>query len=83
MICGMDDEYSDKNPALGSLYAEHIETVRARHDHALEQAGASHAVIYSGNPKTAFLDDYQMPFKPNHTLLPPMMALAASGGNRV
>ncbi len=65
MICGMDDEYSDKNPALGSLYAGHIETVSARHDHALEQAGASHAVIYSGNPKTAFLDDCQMPFKPN------------------
>ena len=36
-----------------------------RHDHALEQAGASHAIIYSGNPKIAFQDDYQMPFKPN------------------
>lgn len=58
-------EYTDKNPALGALFAEHIETVAARHDHALEQAGASHAVIYSGNPKIAFLDDYQMPFKPN------------------
>ncbi|MCH8303228.1 MAG: Xaa-Pro dipeptidase [Proteobacteria bacterium] len=61
----MDDNYSDKNPSLGALYAEHIETVCARHDHALEQAGANHAVIYSGNPKIAFLDDYQMPFKPN------------------
>lgn len=61
----MDDNYSDKNPSLGALYAEHIETVCARHDHALEQAGASHAIIYSGNPKIAFLDDYQMPFKPN------------------
>ncbi|MCH9003715.1 MAG: Xaa-Pro dipeptidase [Proteobacteria bacterium] len=61
----MNDDYSDKNPALGALFAEHIETVAARHDHALELAGASHAIIYSGNPKFAFLDDYQMPFKPN------------------
>ena len=61
----MTNDYSDLNPALGALYAEHIETVAARHDHALEQAGASHAVIYSGNPRIAFLDDYQMPFKPN------------------
>jgi len=61
----MNSDYSDKNPALGTLYAEHIEIVSARHDHALEQAGASHAVIYSGNPKIAFLDDYQMPFIPN------------------
>ncbi len=61
----MNSDYTDLNPALGALYAEHIEIVAARHDHALEQAGASHAVIYSGNPKIAFLDDYQMPFKPN------------------
>ncbi len=61
----MNDDYSDKNPALGALFAEHVETVAARHDHALELAGASHAIIYSGNPKFAFLDDYQMPFKPN------------------
>ena len=61
----MNVDYSDKNPALGALYAEHIEIVATRHDHALEQAGASHAVIFSGNPSIAFLDDYQMPFKPN------------------
>jgi Xaa-Pro dipeptidase len=61
----MTHDYTDKNPALGALFAEHIEIVSARHDHALEQAGAGHAVIYSGNPKIAFLDDYQMPFKPN------------------
>jgi len=61
----MNIDYSDKNPALGALYAEHIEIVAARHDQALEQAGASHAVIFSGNPRIAFLDDYQMPFKPN------------------
>jgi Xaa-Pro dipeptidase len=61
----MNSDYTDLNPALGALYAEHIEIVAARHDHALEKAGASHAVIYSGNPKIAFLDDYQMPFKAN------------------
>jgi Xaa-Pro dipeptidase len=61
----MVDYYSDKNPALGELYPEHIQTVSARHDHALEQGGASHVVIYSGNPKIAFLDDYHMPYKPN------------------
>jgi Xaa-Pro dipeptidase len=61
----MMNDYSDRNPALGGLYAEHIASVAARHDHALEQAGASHAIIYSGNPEIAFLDDYQMPFKPN------------------
>ncbi len=61
----MNSDYTDKNPALGSLYAEHIEAITARHDHALEQAGASHAIIFSGNPKIAFQDDYQMPFKPN------------------
>ena len=61
----MNADYSDKNPALAALYAEHIETVTARHDHALEQAGASHAIIFSGNPKIAFLDDHQMPFIPN------------------
>ena len=61
----MMNDYTDNNPALGALYAEHIASVTARYDHALEQAGASHAVIYSGNPGIAFLDDYQMPFKPN------------------
>ncbi len=61
----MKADYSDTNPALGALYAAHIETLAARHDHALSRAGASHAVIYSGNPKVAFLDDYHLPFKPN------------------
>ena len=61
----MDDDYSDTNPSLGALYGAHIETVMTRHDHALEQAGASHAVVFSGNPRISFLDDYQTPFKPN------------------
>jgi Xaa-Pro dipeptidase len=65
MIFSMNSDYTDKNPSIGALYASHLETVAARHDHALEQAGASHAIIYSGNPKVAFLDDYHHPFKAN------------------
>lgn len=61
----MNHDYSDNNQELSALYREHVSAVAARHDHALEQAGASHAVIFSGNPRIAFLDDYQMPFKPN------------------
>ncbi|MDH3615169.1 MAG: Xaa-Pro dipeptidase [Gammaproteobacteria bacterium] len=61
----MNGDYTDKNRSLGTLYGDHIEAVTARHDHALEQAGASHAVIYSGNPQVAFLDDYQYAFKAN------------------
>ncbi len=61
----MHEDYSDNNPALGALYREHIGAVAARHEHALELAGASHIVIYSGQPRNAFLDDYQLPFKPN------------------
>jgi Xaa-Pro dipeptidase len=61
----MNANYTDKNPELGALYGSHLQTVASRHDDALEQAGASHAVIYSGNPKLAFLDDYHHPFKAN------------------
>ncbi len=61
----MNSDYTDKNPSLGALYPDHLETIAARHDHALEQAGASHAIIYSGNPKVAFLDDSYYPFKAN------------------
>ncbi len=61
----MNSEYSTGNPALGALYAEHIDNLKFRHDHALEQAGASHVIIYSGNPRLAFQDDYHLPFKPN------------------
>ena len=51
--------------ALGKLYPAHLDTVRSRHDAALERAGASHAVIFSGAPKRVFLDDYDYPFKSN------------------
>ncbi len=61
----MDADYTNRNSALGALYSGHLETVSARHDRALETAGASHAVIYSGQPRLAFLDDYYHPFKAN------------------
>lgn len=61
----MNTNYTDKNPALAALYGNHLQTIASRHDRALEQAGANHAVIYSGNPKLAFLDDYHHPFKAN------------------
>ena len=61
----MTDDYTDRYPALGKLYAEHIDVVAARHDRALAKAGASHAVIFSGSPKVAFLDDNYYPFKAN------------------
>ncbi len=61
----MNAAYSDSNPALGALYGQHLATICARHDDALEKAGAAHAVIYSGHPKLAFLDDYAHPFRAN------------------
>ncbi|MEL7186297.1 MAG: Xaa-Pro dipeptidase [Pseudomonadota bacterium] len=61
----MSNDYTTSNTALGPLYVAHLETLKTHYDHALEQAGATHAVIYSGNPRYAFLDDYQMPYKPN------------------
>ena len=51
--------------SLTALYPQHLQAVCQRHDYALENAGASHAVIFSGNPKTVFLDDQSYTFKPN------------------
>ena len=65
MIRAMNLDFSDKNPELGALYGQHIEEICRRHDHALERAGASHAVIFSGAPKYAFLDDNTYPFRAN------------------
>ena len=65
MIRPMKLDFSDRNPELGRLYAQHIEEICRRHDHALESAGASHAVIFSGAPKYAFLDDNTYPFRAN------------------
>jgi hypothetical protein len=65
IISAMKFDYSDRNPELGRLYARHVEALRARHDRALETAGAAHAVIFSGAPKYAFLDDNVYPFRAN------------------
>jgi len=61
----MNTDYSDQNPDLGALYPAHMEALLARHDNALEKSGAAHAVVFSGNPKVAFLDDHSYPFKAN------------------
>lgn len=58
-------DYSDKNPELGAYYADHVRSVAARHDDALNESGAAHAVVFSGRPKPSFLDDYMMPFRAN------------------
>ncbi len=65
MIRAMSLDFSDKNRELGHLYGRHIEEMCRRHDHALERAGASHAVIFSGAPRYAFLDDNTYPFRAN------------------
>jgi Xaa-Pro dipeptidase len=61
----MNLDFSETNRELGDLYRSHIEEICRRHDHALERAGASHAVIFSGAPKYAFLDDNTYPFRAN------------------
>lgn len=48
-----------------SLYAQHIKTVTARFDTALEATGYESALIYAGQPRVAFLDDNPAPFKVN------------------
>lgn len=65
MMRMMSNDYTDRNPDLGRLYPAHVAEIRARHDHALENAGAAHAVVFSGCPKTVFLDDRQYPFNAN------------------
>lgn len=65
MIGRMPEDYSASNPHLGTLYAEHLQTVKDRHDAVLEHAGAAHAVVFSGTPRTAFLDDQAYTFVPN------------------
>jgi Xaa-Pro dipeptidase len=65
MIVAMTDDYSDQNTQLAALYPAHLDAVRQRHDHALDSAGASHVIIFSGSPRYVFLDDMAYAFKPN------------------
>jgi len=50
---------------LAGHYPAHVAALKARHDRALEKAGASHAVIFSGAPKLKFLDDNYYAFQAN------------------
>ncbi len=63
IIAGMTTDYSDRNPALAAQFANHLATVCARYDHALELEGAAHAVVFSGAPHRVFMDDNDYPFK--------------------
>ena len=56
--------YADE-ALLAELYPGHVASLKERHDRALERAGASHVVVFSGAPRTAFLDDNDYPFRPN------------------
>ena len=53
------------HPDLHPLYAEHLETLKARADVALERASRDHLVIAAGTPRYEFLDDKPYPFAPN------------------
>ena len=61
----MKQAFTIDDEALASLYPGHLESLRARFDRALDRAGASHAVIFSGAPLGVFLDDYTYPYKAN------------------
>lgn len=61
----MNTDTSIDAAAAAAAYWDHVETLMARHDRALERAGASHAVIFSGAPKLRFLDDTYYPFRAN------------------
>ena len=45
------------------LYREHLSTIKARTDRALEIAGFDHLLVASGIEKMRFLDDMPYPFK--------------------
>lgn len=48
-----------------SLYAEHISTVAARFDAALQANNFDAVLVYAGQPRVAFLDDNPAPYKVN------------------
>jgi Xaa-Pro dipeptidase len=47
------------------LYSEHLQTVKARCDAALEKGDCDHLLVAAGIEKMRFLDDMPVPFKPN------------------
>lgn len=48
-----------------SSYSNHIATVQARFDAALEATGFDSVLVYAGQPRVAFLDDNPAPYKVN------------------
>ena len=57
----MDTQHPDLHP----LYAEHLATLKARADQALQREGFDHLVIAAGQPGLQFLDDRPYPFAVN------------------
>ena len=55
----------DRLEKLATLYRAHITVLKLRHDHALEETGFDHAVIFAGAQHYQFLDDMAYPFKVN------------------
>ena len=53
------------HPDLHPLYAEHLATLKARADTALQGADRDHLVIAAGAPRYQFLDDRPYPFAVN------------------
>lgn len=51
-----------QHPDLHQLYPQHLATVTARSDAALERGGFDHLVIPAGTPEYRFLDDSTYPF---------------------
>lgn len=52
-------------PPEARHFAQHIETVCAHFQSALEGLEVDAVAVYAGVPHIAFLDDYHFPFKPN------------------
>jgi len=50
---------------MTSSYANHIQTVQARFDAALAATQFDSVLVYSGQPRVAFLDDNPAPYKVN------------------
>jgi Xaa-Pro dipeptidase len=53
------------NDRLAALYPQHLATVMARADRALERGGFDHLLIAAGAEIYAFLDDNHYPFRTN------------------
>ena len=51
--------------SLDRLYAQHVQTLMRRADHALAGAGFDALVVMAGAPLVQFLDDQDYPFKVN------------------